>query len=269
MSKLKANLNPRFTDSTTAQVSTSVKKSFKRFFSRDSVDPSPNAPDAQTPTTSSNLSQKIEESRAKANEFHSLAATLSQSMSTSNSGKSSPTQDPSEDNLPPKQRTLSLKLRGDASNGTSAKVQSDTEKNEKIRQAVMKVNQKATKKWNKLIKKVEKQCTSELKRLEKDIILFKRKEKAQLMGQNAEVNANTAARSTALSAETTNQILASREARVDREVEKKAEKRRDDGAQRIAQSKRTLMETGTEKLYHKTITKQIAEFQKLRSKYLI
>jgi len=265
MSKLKANLNPRFTDSATAQVTTSFKKSFKRFFSTDSSTTLDNSgPSSLSKPEKSKLSQAVEESQAKASEFHSLAASLSQSAG---GGKSSPTNDPESSGT---KRTQSVQASGNPNSSTNnTKFLSDNEKNETISQSMVKLNTKTNKKWSKLVKEVEKQCTSELRRLDKEINSMKKKEKALLMGQIAEANASTTSRSGALSAETTNQILASREARVDREVEKKAEKRRDDETQRISQTKTNLLETGTSKLYHKTIAKQIAEFSRLKNKYLV
>jgi len=108
-----------------------------------------------------------------------------------------------------------------------------------------------------------------LKKLERDIQALRKREKAALMSQNASANASTAARWDVLSAETASRIMASREARVDREVDKKAEKKRDEDTVKLAENKQQQLESLTNKLYHKIVSKEINEFTKLKQKHLM
>lgn len=258
MSKLKANLNPRYTDSATAQVSTSVRKSFKKFFSGSTTTSETNN-SHPPPATSSTLAQSVTSGNKHANEFASIAATLSQKVKPTKESPPS-SSSPSPRSTPTPSSTLPPSTKG---------LETLPEKNEKIRSSMLKVNKKTVKKWAKLLKNMEKDQFSQLKQLDKNLTTFKKSEKKSLMAQNAGANAATAARSDVLSADTTNRIMASREARVDREVDKKVESRRDADTQKIADEKKIKMETLTRKLYRKTVVKQIAEFNKIKQKYLV
>lgn len=245
MSKLKANLNPRYTDSATAVVSTSLRKSFKKFFTSE--------PPTVTPTSNGSGSQSLASGNSHATEFAAIASSLARDSPPSSSN-SSPRATPAP--------------QGPLGAGGGS-VLTLAEKNEKIRQVMVKLGQSTTRKWGQLLKDLEKEQLSALKALDKSLKTLAKTEKNALMAQNSAANAATAARSDVLSADTSARILASREARVDREVDKKVESRRDADTVKIAEDKKTRMAGKVKKLYDKTLIRERNELDRIKVKYLM
>ena len=239
MSKLQSTLNPRFTDSATAQMTTSVRKSFKKLFSS-----------SNNPEKEENLvSHPITSGNNHATEFVTLASSLSQKRKNGTDSLLSSSPSPTPD-IAKNQKYTTI-----------------PDQNSKIVSTVSKLNQKTVQKWTQLLKKVEKEQMSQLKNLDKSLISLKKKEKSVLMAENADANATTVGRSDVLSVETTARILSSREARVDREVDKKVEAKRDSETVKIATNKIQRMEQLVEKLYTKTVNRQREEFCRIKEKY--
>lgn len=228
MSKLKGKLDPRFTDSATSQVSTSLRKSFKKFFTGRGGSVAMATSEGEGPSTSAPVTQ----SRENASEFLSLAASLSGEKKTK-----------------------------------TAAVVTETPENRKVKEVLSVLRGKCGKKWEKLLKGMEKEQLSKLKNLERMTADLRKREKKVLLA--AANSATSSEQSAAVTEETRRRILASREARVDKEVDKKVEKVRDEETQRIAEEKGKELEKRREKLYQKMLGKEAALLRELREKHKI
>lgn len=242
MTKLKANLNPRYTDSATAQMTTGVRKSFKKLFSFTS---------SETPTPITSSAAPVTSSHNGATEFAALASTLSQSQ---NKDKDNSSADSSPRSTPTPQ----------SNNPTLAKI-GTLAQNENIRSSVLLVNKKAVKKYKDIIKDTESQQLSQLKALNKGLDSMRKKEKKEMVKEQEEERLKSkSATTSALSEETEKRIAASREARVDRELDKRFDKKRDDETKRISEEKKIKLKKSLDKLVAKSGDKYAKLFIKMR-----
>ncbi|CAL8075151.1 unnamed protein product [Orchesella dallaii] len=255
MSKLKANLDPRFTNSKTAQFSTNLRQSLKKMFSNGGDDAS-SKPNGNSSPTTSRTEQTIVKEHNVATNFAAMATSLNQTQNGHQNGTSS-------------SATTNGATTKSTSTTTSLKTQTLQEKNNKIKKSVLKMGKTCSKKWKKAEKRVQKEQESALKALHKEVEKGKRIEKSNILKDLSDANAATASRANALSADTANKILESRQNKADKEAEKHAQKKLEKETPLILENKDVQLKQYHEKLYKKTIDKQINEFNRIKNKYLV
>lgn len=262
MSKLKANLDPRFTNSKTAQFSSNFRLSLKKVFSLNGESSKQTVASTPTPTsvpsTPTSPGPKAEQTVVRETQAASNFAAMATSLNHAQ---------PSQAGNGTENSATATSSRAGASN--NARLQSLQEKNTKIRQGALKLQKQCAKKWKKAENRIAKQQQTALKALHKEINKTKKIEKANIIKQISDANAATQARSGALSADTANRIVEARENRADREVEKHAQKKLEQETSKILENKDMQLTEYHEKLYKKMVDREINEFNRIKSKYLV
>jgi hypothetical protein len=139
--------------------------------------------------------------------------------------------------------------------------------NESLKKSMNKLHREAGKDWQITLRKLSSKKVKHQKKVEKEVEDQMNREKASMQAKNSDLNAATLSRSSALTAETANKIVASREQRVHKEVGRSANKRKVQEFEKLETYFKEQVEEAKAKHYRDVLKAQLHCMEKTTKKY--
>ena len=139
--------------------------------------------------------------------------------------------------------------------------------NESLKKSMNKLHKNLAHDWNKTVRRLNAKKIKHQKKVEKEVEDQMNREKASMQAKNSDLNAATLSRSSALTPETANKIVNAREARVNKEVGRTANKRKIQEFEKLEDYFKEQVEESKLKHYHRTVKAQIHCMDKITKKY--